>query len=100
MHRRGLGQRDPPGNGAAPGDAALAVDPLEVTNEEHPKAGARGNARPPARLVAGRAELFGKRIKLRFGEYGVGLGIEGMPRPAHQLGGRNEQFGLHFFASS
>ena len=60
--------------GATPGDAALAIQTLKVTNQHHPKVNSRRNAGPAAFFVIGGAKLFDELIKTRFGQTSLSLG--------------------------
>lgn len=106
VDRRGLGERDaeelPQREtvGAPPGDAALAVQPLKITDEEHAEVGARGNPDAATSLVVRSAQVFDERIKLGLGEHGIEPGVEGMAGTAGQFCRRDEKFLLPWFTSS
>ncbi len=80
--------------GASPGDAALAVDVLEVTDQEHTKVDARRDRRLAALLLRGvilLATPLDPIVELGFGQKLVELSIERMARRLGQTLHRNEE---------
>ena len=80
--------------GAPPGDAPLAVDALEVTDQQHAKVHARRNRWLAALLfllVVLLATPFDPVIEVGFGQQGVELLIKRMTRRLRQAVGHDEQ---------
>ena len=80
--------------GAPPGDAALAVDPLEVTHQQHAKVHARRNRWLAALLfllVVPLATSFDPAIEVGFGQQSVEPLIKRMTRRLRQAVGHDEQ---------
>src|SRR5580658_10626672 len=92
MHRRFLDQPETQKGaqaqavGAAPGNAALAVQPLEVADEEHAEITPRRDARPSALLVMRRAQALDILVKARLGQHHVEFAVEGMTGAGDHLG--------------
>jgi hypothetical protein len=77
--------------------AALAVEALEVADEEHAQAGPRRNAGASAVLMVRRAELL---IEPGPGQHGVELGVERVRGAFGPFRGGDEAFGLPGLAFS
>ena len=80
--------------GTAPGDAALAVDPLEVAHQQHAEVHARRNGGLAAFLFGGvvlPAATFDPAVEAGFGQQLVELAIKGMPRRFRQTTGHHKQ---------
>jgi hypothetical protein len=82
--------------GAAPLQAALAVDALEVADQVHAEVAARRQRRPaPARGVVGRAPALGEAVEPGLDQqHRLQTIVEGVPRRARQLGPAHHQIGL------
>src|SRR3954469_1324875 len=103
MVRRGFRQRDsqelPQGQAvsAPPGDPPLAVDPLEIADQEHPEVHARRQRRLAARLlffVVPPAAILPPAVKARLGQQLVELPVKRMARRPRQLRRSYEQLFL------
>ena len=81
--------------GAAPLQAALAVDPFEVADQVHAKVAARRQRRPalPAGIV-GRALLLGEAVEPGLDQHRLQAIVEGVPRRARQLRPADHQIRL------
>src|SRR5262249_46965348 len=87
--------------GAAPGDAALGVEALEVADEEHAEVDAGGNAGAADAVgVVGAAEILHEGVKAGLAEEGGQVRIEGEAGGDGQVGGRDPQVGLLGLAST
>ena len=81
--------------GATPGDAALAVQTLEVTDQQHPEVNPRRNPRPAKPLGVVRPEqIFDELVEPRLGQQPVELLVKRMPRPTRQISRRNPKLRL------
>ena len=80
---------------AAPLQAALAVDPLEVADQVHAEVAPRRQRRPapPARVV-GRAPRLGEAVEPGLDQHRLQAVVEGVPRRARQLRPAHHQIGL------
>ena len=77
---------------AAPHNAALAVDALEITDHVHAEIAARRKrGRAHARRVIGLADLLNETVEPRLGQQLLKLVVEGVPRRTRHLRpGRNK----------
>ena len=81
--------------GAAPLQAALAVDALEVADQVHPEVAARRQRRPaPLAGVVGRALPLGEAVEPGLDQDRLQPVVEGVPRRARQLRPAEHQVGL------
>jgi hypothetical protein len=81
--------------GAAPLQAALAVDPFEVADQVHPEVAAWRQRRPP--VLAGivrRALLFGEAVEPGLEQHRLQAVVEDVPRRAGQLHPADHQLRL------
>src|ERR1700744_3518016 len=83
--------------GTTPGDAALAVDPLEVADQEHAEIDARRN-RIPAHVVGVMrpAQRFDMAIEARVAKEAIELVVEDVAGGLRQIRGRDPEFPLLF----
>src|SRR5262249_19757746 len=96
-----LGQRDAEEGaqrqavGAAPGDAALGVEALEVADQQHTEVDAgRDRVAALAVGVGGRAGILDVSVEARFCEEGIELVIEDMAGRGGEVRGSDPEVGL------